>query len=123
LCSAYQHPRSAVAPLRLEPNLWPYLPAVSNHAAVVTDDALSSRDFIEPRDHGDAPCGVGGVVAMDRAWVRSCRFVTHAGNARSFPLCSLDIIIVAAAEAYAGFRVGDDSLNALLGSRHARLYP
>ena len=45
----------------------------------------------------------------DRAWVRSCRFVTRAGNARSFPLCSLDIIIVSAAEAYAGFRVGDDS--------------
>ena len=45
----------------------------------------------------------------DRAWVRSCRFVTHAGNARSFPLCSLDIMIMAAVEAYAGFRVGDDS--------------
>jgi hypothetical protein len=43
------------------------------------------------------------VVAM------MCRFVTHAGNARSFPLCSLDIIIVVAAEAYAAFRVGDDS--------------
>src|ERR1700676_3365969 len=57
------------------------------------------------------------VVAM------MCRFVTHAGNARSFPLCSLDIIIVAAAEAYAGFRVGGASLNALLGSRHASLYP
>jgi hypothetical protein len=28
-----------------------------------------------------------------------CRFVTHAGNARSFPLRSLDVIIVAAAEA------------------------
>ena len=42
-------------------------------------------------------------------WQRSCRFVTHAGNARSFPLCSLEIIIMAAAEAYAGFRVGDDS--------------
>ena len=43
------------------------------------------------------------------AWVRSCRFVTHAGNARSFPLRSLEIIIVAAADAYACFRVGDDS--------------
>ena len=38
-----------------------------------------------------------------------CRFVTHAGNARSFSLRSLDIIIVAASEAYAAFRVGDDS--------------
>ena len=44
----------------------------------------------------------------DRAWIRSCKFVTHAGNARSFPLCSLEIIIMAAAEAYAAFRVGDD---------------
>ena len=44
-----------------------------------------------------------------RAWVRSCRFVTHAGNGRSFPLCSLDIMIMAAVEAYVGFRVGDDS--------------
>ena len=35
------------------------------------------------------------VVAMN------CRFVTHAGNARSFLLCSLKITIVAAAEAYA----------------------
>jgi hypothetical protein len=42
-------------------------------------------------------------------WWRPCRFVTHAGNARSFTLCSLGIMIVAAAEAYAGFRVGDDS--------------
>ena len=55
--------------------------------------------------------------------MRSCRFVTYAGNARSFPLCSLDIMIMAAVEAYAGLRVGDDSLNALLGSRHASLYP
>ena len=52
-----------------------------------------------------------------------CRFVTHAGNARSFPLCLLEIMIVAAAEAYAAFRVGDNRLNALLGSRHASLYP
>jgi hypothetical protein len=42
-------------------------------------------------------------------WRRSCRFVTHAGNARSFTLCSLGIMIVPATEAYAGFRVGDDS--------------
>jgi hypothetical protein len=56
-------------------------------------------------------------------WRLSCRFVTHAGNARSLPLCSLENVIMAAAEAYAGFRVGDDSLNALLGSRHASLYP
>ena len=44
------------------------------------------------------------------AWVRSCRFVTHAGNARSFPLCLLDTMIVAAEEAYADFTDGDDSL-------------
>ena len=32
----------------------------------------------------------------------SCRFVTHAGNARSFSLCSLENTIMAATEAYAG---------------------
>jgi hypothetical protein len=45
----------------------------------------------------------------DRVWIRSCKFVTRAGNVRSFLLCSLDIIIMAAATAYAAFRVGDDS--------------
>jgi hypothetical protein len=53
---------------------------------------------------------------------RSCRFVTHDGNARSFPLCSLENMIMAAAEAYAGFALGTTA-NALLGSRHASLYP
>jgi hypothetical protein len=37
---------------------------------------------------------------------RLCRFVTHSGNERSFPLCSQETIIMAAVEAYAGFRVG-----------------
>ena len=54
-----------------------------------------------------ALCG-GGVVAMialgsDRADL-SLRW-----ECRSFPLCSLDIMIMAAVEAYAGLRVGDDS--------------
>ena len=55
------------------------------------------------------------------AGIRSCRIVTRAGNARSFPVCSPDITIMAAAEAYAGFRVGEYSLNR--GSRNASLCP
>ncbi len=51
------------------------------------------------------------MVLRTVAGVKSCRIITRAGNARSFPLCSQDIIIMAAAEAYAGFRVGDDRLN------------
>ena len=43
---------------------------------------------------------------LDRAWVVG-RFVTHAGNEQSFPLCSLDIMIMADAETYADFRFGD----------------
>jgi hypothetical protein len=57
------------------------------------------------------------MVLMTVAGVRSCGIVTRAGNARSFPLRSQDIIIMAAAEAYAGFRVGEE------GERHASLYP
>jgi hypothetical protein len=48
-------------------------------------------------------------ASLRRAGVRSCRIVTRAGNARSFPLCSPDITTMAAAEAYAGFRVGEHS--------------
>ena len=51
-----------------------------------------------------ALCG-GGVVAM----IATCIFVTYAGNARSFPLCSLEFMTLAAAETYAGFRIGDDN--------------
>ena len=55
-------------------------------------------------------------------WQRSCRFVTHAGNARSFPLCSLEIMIMAAAEVYAGFGSGTTT-ECLVVEPHASLYP
>jgi hypothetical protein len=61
---------------------------------------------------------VQSAFALRRAGVRSCRIVTRAGNARSFPLRSQDITIMAVAEAYDCFRVGE-----YRGGRHASLYP
>ena len=73
------------------------------------DDVIAAHVLAKLADVPAAFMSAHVTGSLIRRWVRPCRFVTHAGNARSFPLCSQEIIIMAAAEAYAGFRVGDDS--------------
>ncbi len=90
---------------------------------VIMDDTMPPRDPDEDEEDGGRRGRRGErttptnrrscasrtkTSSTDYSTTALCRFVTHAGNARPFPLCSLEVMIVAAAEAYAGFRVGDD---------------
>jgi hypothetical protein len=94
------------------------LPAMIAGTPVTNDEF---REFVEATGYvfGDRTEARG---LSRRAGALICRFVTHDGNARSFPLCSLENMIMAAAKAYAGFALGTTA-NALFGSRHASLYP
>ena len=97
--------------------------SVTHAAAMAACDLLSSSRSSISRLRLRASCRNSG-PSHGSFEAHAVAHLSHTlRNARPFLLCSPKNTFMAAVETYAGFMVGDDSLNALLESRHASLYP